>query len=357
MNQVENRSRTSAALPITPLIYPVLLLIAFGLAGATAHAAQSVTLAWDSSPDPTVAGYYVHYGTASQVYNDLVDSGGTTSATVDGLSPGQTYFFVVTAYNQLRVESAPSQEIAYQVPEVVIPPDPAPGPAAGPLRIVHGPGLNPLPRLQFLVPPATQYEIQASEDMKSWTRIRRDVSLSTNWIDYVDPQAAVLPKRFYRLALPDAPQVPGVISLVDGLFPEGALRLTPQVSPGERYQIQVSVDFFTWTTIHEGICSSAKPMDFVDAQARLFPNRYYRLRFPDAGPSVSYFRLQISRTSGGRRIKVATLEGQSYRIEASQDLVTWTTIHQGIESSTNPAELIDPDAGLYPKRFYRLAFD
>jgi len=48
---------------------------------------------------------------------------------------------------------------------------------------------------------------------------------------------------------------------------------------------------------------------------------------------------------------------QSYRVEASQDLANWTLIYQGVSTSTEPVDLIDSEAGLFPSRYYRLAFD
>ena len=67
----------------------------------------SVSLAWDAVPDSSVTGYYVYYGTQSPntsgscVYQQ---SQFTTSTvfTVEGLTPGTTYYFAVSAYNGLQ---------------------------------------------------------------------------------------------------------------------------------------------------------------------------------------------------------------------------------------------------------------
>lgn len=79
---------------------------------AMAQATQSLNLVWDASPDSTVSGYRVYYGTSSGNYTTVIDVGNTTTATISNLTPGTTYYFVVTAYNASGVESTPSNETA-----------------------------------------------------------------------------------------------------------------------------------------------------------------------------------------------------------------------------------------------------
>ncbi|HEY9171241.1 MAG TPA: fibronectin type III domain-containing protein, partial [Verrucomicrobiae bacterium] len=78
--------------------------------------AGGVTLEWDPSPDAWVAGYAIHYGTASGNYTVRVDVGNRTSVTLSNLAPGVTYYFVATAYAADGQESLPSNEVAYTVP-------------------------------------------------------------------------------------------------------------------------------------------------------------------------------------------------------------------------------------------------
>jgi hypothetical protein len=76
------------------------------------HTAQSVTLLWDASPDPSIAGYKLSYGTTSGNPSQTNDVGKTTTATVSNLNDGTTYFFTVTAYNAAG-ESQPSNQVSY----------------------------------------------------------------------------------------------------------------------------------------------------------------------------------------------------------------------------------------------------
>src|ERR687883_647227 len=57
--------------------------------------AEQVDLAWDAVSAPTLAGYRLYYGQTPGTYTTHMDVGLQTSATVTGLTPGQTYFFVV----------------------------------------------------------------------------------------------------------------------------------------------------------------------------------------------------------------------------------------------------------------------
>lgn len=83
--------------------------------------ADSVTLVWDPNTEPDLAGYRIHYGTSSGQWNTTIDVGNVTNVTISGLARGVTYYFVATAYNTANLESDPSNEVSYAVPENVPP--------------------------------------------------------------------------------------------------------------------------------------------------------------------------------------------------------------------------------------------
>ncbi|MGC3959636.1 MAG: Ig-like domain-containing protein [Verrucomicrobiota bacterium] len=101
------------------LLFKVVVGLFVSSAHLTALQAQSVSLAWNASSSPGVAGYVVRYGTASGVYSVATNVGNQTSATVSGLQAGQTYYLAVTARDSAGVESLPSNEASYQVPVVL----------------------------------------------------------------------------------------------------------------------------------------------------------------------------------------------------------------------------------------------
>ena len=92
--------------------------------GLTASASQvSVRIAWDAATDPSVQGYYVHYGTqspnipgscayAEQIYYSLASltSASSPAVTISGLTSGKTYYFAVSGFND-NVEGTCSNEI------------------------------------------------------------------------------------------------------------------------------------------------------------------------------------------------------------------------------------------------------
>ena len=95
-----------------------------GSTGSTAPttpvAATSVTLGWvaptqnsNGSPITDLAGYKIHYGTASENYTKVVavSNPSLSRYVLDSLESG-TYFFAITAYNSKGIESTLSGEIS-----------------------------------------------------------------------------------------------------------------------------------------------------------------------------------------------------------------------------------------------------
>ena len=100
---------------------PAILIIALLFFSGSSAWADSMTLAWNASPSPAVAGYQVYYGLASGDYDGYVDAGGGTNVTISGLSPGTTYYLAVRAYDAAGDESFFSNEItnnSSMVPEI-----------------------------------------------------------------------------------------------------------------------------------------------------------------------------------------------------------------------------------------------
>jgi len=90
------------------LVRPGLL---FFLTVASPLFAKSISFAWNPGPSNLVSGYILYYGTYSGNYSQSINVGLTTSATVSDLSEGETYFFVVTAYNASGTQSLPSNQV------------------------------------------------------------------------------------------------------------------------------------------------------------------------------------------------------------------------------------------------------
>jgi len=102
-------------LPRTLLFFSVLLLAL--LVTMWAQAGQ-MTLSWDANTEPDLAGYKLHYGTASGSYTVHLDVQNVTTYTVTGLADGQTYYFAATAYDSAGNESEYSNEVSHSIPVV-----------------------------------------------------------------------------------------------------------------------------------------------------------------------------------------------------------------------------------------------
>src|SRR5436309_805020 len=85
----------------------LVLLLLCGAVGSSfpAFALQSVTLAWNPSPDTNVVGYKIHYGTGHRFYTAVADAGSASSVTISGLMENRTYYFSATAYDTNNGES------------------------------------------------------------------------------------------------------------------------------------------------------------------------------------------------------------------------------------------------------------
>ena len=115
----------------TSLLFITFTLISFMICKAVF--AESLTLAWDANTENDLAGYKVYYTTVPEdgpfsgngldqgpspitISVSALASTNAPSTEISGLSPGQKYFFTITAYNTMDVESDFSNMVDYVVP-------------------------------------------------------------------------------------------------------------------------------------------------------------------------------------------------------------------------------------------------
>lgn len=89
----------------------LILVSSICIFGVNSSFAAQIKLAWDENTESDLKGYKVYYGTASKNYTGTADIGDVTTYTLTGLTAGQTYFIVVTAYNTSYNESGYSNEV------------------------------------------------------------------------------------------------------------------------------------------------------------------------------------------------------------------------------------------------------
>src|SRR5260221_9310859 len=95
----------------TPRLRVLFLFLAV-LLGSTSvlHAA---TATWTANPETDIAGYILSYGTQPGVHPTSVDVKNVTTWQITTLTPGQTYYFVVQAYNTSAMTSVNSAEVVF----------------------------------------------------------------------------------------------------------------------------------------------------------------------------------------------------------------------------------------------------
>lgn len=76
----------------------------------------SAVLEWDPVVAADLAGYRIHYGTATGSYPHTVDAGTSTTHTLNNLGAGSRYYFVVTAVDTSGQESGHSNEVSKDIP-------------------------------------------------------------------------------------------------------------------------------------------------------------------------------------------------------------------------------------------------
>ena len=150
--------------------------------GVTLPDAYRVTLAWNPSTSTNVTGYKIYYGLACGVYNS-VESVTGTNVTITGLAAGTTYYFADTAVDASGVESPFSNEASFTtgVPTV---------------RIRTAPAGQFVLTVSGLI--GQTYDIEASQDLMTWTNIGTVTPDASGSLDFADTNAAGFPQQFYR---------------------------------------------------------------------------------------------------------------------------------------------------------------
>lgn len=142
-----------------------------------------VTLAWNASPSPEVVAYRVHFGTTSGNYTGNLLVGNVTKSTVPGLENGVTYYFAISAISSTGEESEVSNEVSF-----------LPG--------LHTTGLGAAATGERVLTIrgriGQRYDIEATEDLITWTVISTVTMGDGGSMRFSDPDAANHPKRFYR---------------------------------------------------------------------------------------------------------------------------------------------------------------
>jgi hypothetical protein len=173
----------------SPRRWPALIGLVLGLcSGLPMHASQSVSIAWNTSSDSGVAGYFLYVGKSTTNYTTKLNVSTNTTVTLTGLTEGTTIYCAVTSYNSANLEGNQSAAVSYLVPGLLVM---TPG----------GSGTNS-PIIKFSMASGHSYQVQASTNLRTWTNIYQTPTATNNaWFSYQDPRAGSFSGRFYRLVM------------------------------------------------------------------------------------------------------------------------------------------------------------
>jgi hypothetical protein len=154
------------------LVVAALLSIARSAPAETA----AITLAWDATSEPDVAGYNVYWGTASGVYARFDDAYHQTTEELTNLEVGVQYYFAVTAYNEEGIESDFSAEVSAIIGEPSPTPTATPTPTSTPTVTptptatpspspTVTPSPSPTPPLSYLLNISTRVRVRGGDNV------------------------------------------------------------------------------------------------------------------------------------------------------------------------------------------------
>lgn len=134
------------------------------------------------------------------------------------------------------------------------------------------------------------------------------------------------------------------------LLPDGSAQFFLAATPDQRYLIQATTNFVNWVNLSTNT-ATGNFMDLVDADAAMYPYRFYRaVPFVEPQWKLNF----LGRTAGGVvSLEVSGEAGQRFIVQISNDLKNWSNLAT-YTLTLNPLTITDPTAAGVPIRFYRL---
>ncbi len=176
----------------------------------------AIRLTWSPSPDPTVSGYTIHYGSATGQLTQTVDVGDVSSFVMqDRVSDGQTYYFAAKAYNLMGTESlAYSNEVtATARAPIVLSIEPNEGSTGGNTPVtIKGQHFSPLGVRVTIGSHAQAVKFVDTETITARTRFHGPGAVDVI-VANVDDQVGMLAKGFTFVRPERPPQRAGAVHL------------------------------------------------------------------------------------------------------------------------------------------------
>jgi hypothetical protein len=339
----------------------------------------SVTLSWNPSTDPTIAGYNIYYGGASYTYTNEISIGNSTSVTISGLIPGTTYYFAATTYSALGFESAFSSELAYLVPSIVNQPPT--------LNAINNLTINQNTGSQTVSISDITSGATTENQTLTVTAISSDTNLISNpTINYTSPNTAgtlvftpvynangtavitvtvsdgqtqnnIVMRTFTVTVIADRSADLLINPLTNVATMEGQTITFNAVATGKsRLSYQWK---FNGTNLPAAAGSSLTLSNITTNQAGIYSVAASDGHYTTSQEAtLTVYAAAVAKlapaahASGQYALAVAGVPGYQYVVQASTDLVNWVPV----QTNTAPFTFVDTNAGKFSQRFYRSVY-
>jgi len=322
----------------------LLILAAFG---TTVQATGSVTLAWNRCTNAVVAGYNVYYGEAGGTYTDTINAGTATNATITGLIPGTTYNIAATTYAASGVESPFSSEVSYKVPFAAATLWPV---TAAPAVVDAGP--------DSAVELGVKFRSDAAGSITGIRFYKASANTGTHVGNLWTSTGTLLATATFTGETASGWQqvnfAKPVSITANTIYVASYHANTGHYSFTENYFLTNGVDNPPLHALANGVSGGNGVSAY--GSTSVFPNQTWNARnyWVDAVWQAGLPGVQLLVTP--TRQFVLTVNGpvgQTYKIQATQDLKTWTVIGTVTVGAGGSVNFTDPNAASFSRRFYR----
>ena len=345
--------------------------------------ATSVSLAWNQSPDSTIAGYNIFYGGSSYDYtNEISVANTTTSVTISGLIPGTIYYFAATTYFVSGIESPFSSELAYLVPDGTSGPNQPPTlDAINNLTINENSGLQTVSLSDITSGSADENQTLTVSAISSDSSLIPNptvnyTSANTTGTLTFAPKPAANGTAIITVTVNDGQTRNNTIvrtftvTVVDGSAQNVLITpLTNQVAmAGQTCTFNTTIaklGHYSYAWKFNGTAlTSATGTALVLNNVTTNQTGIYSVSASDGHNVTSYAATltvyataaatlaPASHASGQYALAVAGVPGYKYVVQASTNLINWVPL----QTNTAPFTFVDANAGGFRQRFYRSVY-
>jgi hypothetical protein len=225
-------------------------------------------------------------------------------------------------------------------------------------------------QISFQSSPGYRYQLQATEDFRSWSTIWSTPLASSNSLfSFVDPISPASRGRFYRVRINASNEVDALplalpldLTVSPSATPIRGMNISFQATAGFQYQIQATEDFLTWIPIWDSPVAIANELlRVVYTASTMKQARFYRVQinppslFASPSTPTQLFITAEGGPGGGMRVSFQSLAGGQYQLQATDDFRSWTPIwNSPVTTADRLVSFVDTVASSTGARFYRV---